>query len=106
MSSTPLCTLRNRPLLGVGCQPSCALMPPRMPSSHPPPAARTSRSHGHQVVPVSEVGAWTVGLDDSLCVPVAVVGGTLVGGLGDFADAVGLIEAARVVTVAVADVVT
>jgi len=57
-------------------------------------------------VPVSEVGAWTVGLDDSLCVPVAVVGGTLVGGLGDFADAVGLIDAARVVTVAVADVVT
>ena len=57
-------------------------------------------------MPVSEVGAWTVGLGDSLGAAVAVVGGTLVGGLGDFADAVGLIEAARVVTVAVAVVVT
>ena len=57
-------------------------------------------------MPVSEVGAWTVGLDDSLGATVAVVGGPLVGGLGDFAVEVGLIEAARVVTVAVAVVVT
>ena len=57
-------------------------------------------------MPVSEVGAWTVGLGDSLGAAETVVGGTLVGGLSDFADTVGLIEAARVVTVAVAVVVS
>ena len=86
------------------CRPECRRLIHHQ--TPPPPAARTSRSHGHQVVPVSEAGAWTVGLDDSLGAAVAVVGGTLVGGLGDFAVEVGLIEAARVVTVAAAVVVT
>ena len=86
------------------CRPECRRLIHHQ--TPPPPAARTSRSHGHQVVPVSEAGAWTVGLDDSFGAAVAVVGGTLVGGLGAFAVEVGLIEAARVVTVAAAVVVT
>jgi len=101
----PTCGM-GRPL-GVGCQlssvscrPECRrLIHHQMP---PPLAARASRSHGHQVVPVSGVGAWTVGLDESLGATVAVLGGPLVGGFGDSADEVGLIEAPRVVTVAVA----
>lgn len=57
-------------------------------------------------MPVFEVGAWTVGLDEPLGATVAVVGGTLVGELGDPAEAAGLIEAPCVVTVTVAVVVT
>ena len=67
-----------------------------------------SRSHGNQLVPVSEVGAWTVGVDELFGV-VVVEGGALadalVRGLGE-AVSVGLTEAPRADAVVVAVAVT
>ena len=67
----------------------------------------TSSSHGHHVVPVSEVGAGTVGVDDWVGVAEVVVGVVLGWALGDAEVPVGLREApCVVVAVAVAVRVT
>ena len=72
-----------------------------------PPAAMTSSSHGHQVVPASDVGAWAVGVAD--WVVAAVVGVVLafvvVCALGETGRPVGLRVARWVVAVAVVVVV-